>query len=112
MDLKKANRISKRLCKQYGIIEPPAVLQLPYSRIGKHVGLGYYEKEYNEVGLNKYIMELWPDAAIKEVIQHELMHCLCHQEYGEDGHGKHFKELCKKHGIDPGTARATKKRAS
>ena len=109
MDFKKANRVSKRLCKQYGIIEPPAVLPLPYSRIGKRVGLGYYEKKYNEVGLNKYIMELWPDEPIIETIKHELMHCLCHQEYGESGHGRHFKELCKKHGIDEDTMLATKR---
>ena len=113
MDLKKANRISKRLSRQYGIVQAPDVIPMKYSRMGKRAITGYANDERNAIELNKYILIFdWPDKPVVQILKHELMHFLAYQEYGYHGHGKPFKELCKKHGIDPGTARATKKRAS
>ena len=113
MDLKKANRISKRLSRQYGIIQPPEVIPMKYSRMGRQAIMGYANEEQNVVELNKYILIFdWPDEPIIETIKHELMHFLAYQEYGYHGHGKPFQDLCRKHGISPDTARATKKRDS
>jgi predicted SprT family Zn-dependent metalloprotease len=114
MDWKKANRISKRLSKQYGIIQPPEVIPLKYSRMGKKsASLGYYDEERNTVELNKYMMICeWPDDPIIETIKHELIHALTWQELGKTGHDKDFRDLCKKHGVTGDAARATAKKSS
>lgn len=111
MDLKKANRISKRLSRQYGIVQVPEVIPMKYSRMGKRAIMGYANEEQNAVELNKYILIFdWPDEPIIETIKHELMHALSYQIYGDTtGHDKRFKDLCRRCGI---TGDATRSRSS
>lgn len=99
MKLKTANKISRKLSCQYGIVNPPSVTLLKYSRKGQSVILGYYNNEDNQIELNAYMIELWPYHRIHEVIRHELIHARSYQDFGKGGHGKHFKMLCNLLGI-------------
>jgi len=108
MNLKQANKISKRLSSQYGIINPPVVQPLPYSRMGKKVILGYYDNVANQIEINKYALELWNTQQITDTIKHELMHTRCYQDFGHGGHGKRFRILCDLFGIGDAVKRAVK----
>jgi hypothetical protein len=94
MKLSTANKLSKKLSCQYGIVNPPEVRLLKYSRRGQSVILGYYNHEENRIELNAYLMELWPYHRICQVIKHELVHARSYQDFGKGGHGKHFRLLC------------------
>jgi predicted SprT family Zn-dependent metalloprotease len=94
MNLKQANKISKRLSSQYGIINPPVVQSLPYSRMGKKAILGCYDNHANLIKINKYVLEMWNTQQITDTIKHELMHARCYQDFGHGGHGKQFGLLC------------------
>jgi predicted SprT family Zn-dependent metalloprotease len=80
-----------------------------YSRVGKRVILGYYDHHANTVEINKYAMELWNTEQIREVIQHELIHTRCYQDFGHGGHGKKFQILAKMLDIPDHVRIATKK---
>ena len=108
--LKKANKICKKLSCQYGIVNPPEVVPLKYSRLGNNVALGYYDNARNTIEINKYLFELWPISRIRDVITHELMHARCYQDFGHGGHGKRFKLLCHLYGVDEDTERAISRR--
>ena len=104
--------VSRKLCHQYGIITPPDIALLKYSRMGKQVNLGFYNRKQNTVELNRYTLELWTLKQITETVQHELIHALCYQKYGDsyDGaHDRRFRETCKDMGICKKIASATKK---
>jgi predicted SprT family Zn-dependent metalloprotease len=109
MQIKTADKICKRLSCQYGIINAPEVIPLKYSRIGKSVILGYYNKPENKIEINKYALEQWTPKQISEIITHELMHARCYQDFGHGGHGKRFHILCDLFGIGAEIKRATKK---
>jgi predicted SprT family Zn-dependent metalloprotease len=109
MKITTANKISKWLSRQYGVVNPPEVIPLKYSRMGKSVILGYYNHDQNKIEINKYALELWKCQGIKEIIQHELIHALCHQEHGDVGHGPEFKEMCRKCGLSKEIAMAIKR---
>jgi predicted SprT family Zn-dependent metalloprotease len=109
MKIKTANKICKRLSCQYGIVKPPEIIPLKYSRTGKSCILGYYDNEDNHIEINKYALELWSIKQITDVIIHELMHARCYQDFGHGGHGKHFRLLCDLFGIGDEIKRAEKK---
>lgn len=109
ISLKSAKNFSKRLSRQYGVINPPDVIPLKYSRTGKCAILGYYDNHNNTIEINKYALELWKSKDIQDVIRHELIHTLCYQEFGHGGHGSHFKELCDKLGIEGDARYAVRK---
>ena len=108
--LKTANKICKKLSCQYGIVNPPEVVPLKYSRLGNNVALGYYDNGGNTIEINKYLFTLWPMDRIRDIISHELVHARCYQDYGHGGHGKRFKELCRTFGLDEDTARAVSRK--
>ncbi len=100
MKLTTANKICKRLSCQYGIVKPPEVIPLKYSRVGKNVILGYYNNEDNLVELNKYLLTGgYPKNFIEPIIAHELIHARCYQDFGHGGHGHRFKILCNLMGL-------------
>jgi len=99
MKLTSANKISKRISCRYGIVTPPEVTVLPYSRTGKKVALGYYNHDDNKIEINKYVLMWWGMNDITEILQHEAVHALCYQEYGHGGHDKDFRKLCKRVGL-------------
>ena len=99
MKLAAANKISKRISCRYGVVTPPEVTVLPYSRTGKKVALGYYNHECNKIEINKYVLMWWGMKEITEILQHEAVHALCYQECGHGGHDKDFRELWKRVGL-------------
>jgi predicted SprT family Zn-dependent metalloprotease len=105
-----AKRICKKLSCQYGIVKSPDVIPLKYSRTGKSVILGYYNNQENLIEINKYVMKLWTANQIREVIQHELIHARCYQDFGHGGHGKRFQLLAEIMGISKEVRTATKTR--
>ena len=111
MKITTANKICKKLSCQYGIVKPPEVIPLKYSRMGKSVILGYYDDDRRTIELNRYAMDWWPSARIREIIKHELMHTRCYQDFGHGGHDKHFRLLCDLYGITGDATRARSKRA-
>lgn len=110
MKLSTANKISKKLSCQYGIVNPPEVIPLKNSRFGKKVILGYYNEKQNRIEIHKYAMEMWKREEIQEIIQHELVHALSYQEFGKCGHGPHFRKLCNRLGLDGDIKFATSKK--
>ncbi|MCK9570306.1 SprT-like domain-containing protein [Candidatus Pacearchaeota archaeon] len=99
MKLSAINKIAKRLSRRYGIVNPPEVLPLKYSRFGECVALGYYDEKQNTVEIHKYALEVWKQKEIQDLLKHELVHALCYQEYGHTGHGKRFTALCNRLGL-------------
>ncbi|MCB9092987.1 MAG: DUF2786 domain-containing protein [Halobacteriovoraceae bacterium] len=61
--------------------------------------LGEFHSDLWHIGLNKQVM-LWPEHQIKNILRHELLHYLCHIQYGELAlpHGEEFKNLAKSFG--------------
>ena len=111
MKLSTANKICKRLSCQYGILKPPKVILLKYSRLGKKVILGYYNNQENTVELNKYLITGgYPRDFVEPIISHELIHARCYQDFGHGGHGSQFRMLCDLYGITGDTKRATSKK--
>ena len=111
MKLTMAKKICKKLSAQYGIVKPPEVIPMKYSRVGKRVILGYYNHEDNLVELNKYLITGgYPRDFIEPIITHELMHARCYQDFGHGGHGPRFKMLCDLCGVTGDARMRTSKR--
>lgn len=112
MKITTANRICKKLSCQYGIVKPPVVIPMKYSRTGFRVILGYYNESKNEVEINRYALEDWPAKRIREVITHELVHARCYQDFKVCcGHDKRFRLICDLYGIAGDVRHATSKQA-
>ena len=109
MKLTTAKKICKRLSCQYGIIKTPELIPMPYSHKGKCVALGYYDNERNTVEINKYALELWDSERIQEIIQHELVHTRCYQDFWHGGHGEQFQILAELMGVPEHVRIAVKK---
>jgi predicted SprT family Zn-dependent metalloprotease len=108
MKIPAVNRICKNLSAQYGIVKPPVVVPMPYSRTGKCVMLGYYDDTNNIIQINKYALDYWSQKQIIELIQHELIHTRCYQDFGHGGHGKRFCILSELMGISKRVRKAIK----
>lgn len=70
--------------------------------------LGYFNPHIYQIGLNKKLMYTAKDKVLKDVIRHELAHCLCFLNYGNtvEDHGKEFREICVSYGWNEEVARA------
>lgn len=108
MKLTTANKICKRLSYQYGVVNPPEVIPMKYSRMGKTVRLGSYDYDENKIELNKYTLVWWSLNQITDTIKHELMHARCYQDFKQRGHGKLFRDTCKLFELEDEVARAKK----
>jgi hypothetical protein len=90
------NKMSLRLSRQYGILNPPTVEILPHSRCGKCCIIGFYSRNDNKIYINKhYLGCVNMLKQYREILKHELMHAVSYQRLGIGGHGKHFKDICK-----------------
>ena len=110
--LKQATKVCRKLSHQYGILQPPEVIPLKYSHVGKCVVLGFFDHINNRLEVNRYCFDLWNMEQIKETIQHELVHAACYQKYGKDydgAHDKRFKDMCRSFGITGNVALARKR---
>jgi hypothetical protein len=94
--LTRHNKMSVRLSKKYGILDPPTVDILPHSRCGKCCIIGFYSRNDNKIYINKhYLGCVNMLKQYREILKHELMHAVSYQRLGIGGHGKHFKDICK-----------------
>lgn len=110
MNLTTANKICKKLSYQYGIVNPPEVTPMKYSRMGNAVRVGAYDYDENKIELNKYTLMWWAPKQIVDTIKHELMHARCYQDSKQRGHRKTFRDTCKKFGVEEEVMRARKTR--
>jgi predicted SprT family Zn-dependent metalloprotease len=108
MNLTTANKICKRLSYQYGVVNPPEVIPMKYSRVGKNVRLGAYDYDENRIEINNYALADWSANRITDTIRHELMHARCYQDFNQRGHGKLFRATCRSFGLEDEVMRAKK----
>lgn len=92
--IRMCNEYSRYLSQVYGIINPPEVKILPYSRFGKCVILGCYDSDDNTITMNKYVLLGGNLCDHRTILQHELVHALSYQRFGYGGHGAHFNRMC------------------